>query len=98
MGDRESWPWWETMAGRRPDPSRLVRVDRIAAGTVRDRCASIGLTEGQELRLRERTPDDVKVELSDGAVRSLELPVAWFVRVLPVPDAHAGTSSAGPAT
>lgn len=83
------WPWWEAAAGLRPDPSLTHRVERILSGMVRDRCTEIGLAEGQEVRCLGRTRDEVRLELPDGTVRSLELPWAWFVQVRPVQEAHA---------
>lgn len=87
------WPWWEAAAGLHPDPSRPFRVERILSGMVRDRCVELGLIEGQEVRCRARTRDEVALELSDGTVRRLELPLAWFVQVHPVREAASPPSS-----
>lgn len=83
------WPWWETAAGLSPDPSRAFRIEHILFGMVRDRCTELGLVEGQEVRCLRRTRDEVRLELSDGTIRSLELPWAWFVQVQPVEEAAA---------
>jgi hypothetical protein len=86
MRDHVPWSWSESLGGLRPDPSQAFRVERIRCGMVKDRCSEIGLREGQEVRCRGRTREDVSVELSDGRVSALELPFAWFVQVRPVSE------------
>ena len=78
------WPWAESLGGVRPDAERAFRVKRILFGLVRDRCFDMGLQEGQEVRCRDRTREQVLLELPGGGVHSLELPYAWFIEVSPV--------------
>jgi hypothetical protein len=78
------WSWADSLGGLRPDPERAFRVEQILFGLVRDRCREMGLAEGEEVRCTDRNPDEVSLEFSNGEVRRLELPYAWFVQVEPV--------------
>ena len=84
MREHERWRWTESLGGVRPDPDQKLRVGRILFGLVRDRCFEIGLREGEEVRCRNRTREQVWLELPGGEIHSLDLPYAWFVEVTPV--------------
>ncbi len=87
------WPWSESLGGVPVDDGQHYRIRRILFGMVGDRCRELGLTEGERVRCLERDHDGVEVQLSDGAVRTLDLTYAWFVEVEPAEDWQGRASS-----
>ncbi len=84
MSAHLTWSWTESLAEVDPDPHRAVLVERILFGLVRDRCAEIGMKEGQQIRCRSRTSRELTVELPNGGVHDLEVEYAWFIQVRPI--------------
>lgn len=62
-------------------PDRTVAVRRILFECVRDRCAELGLTEGDRLRVGERDGRRVVVRAGDGRVVGCPVELARFVEV-----------------
>lgn len=77
------WNWGDSLGGIHPNDGRSYHIRRIVFDLVKDRCAELGLKEGETVRCRKRDHRNVVVELSDGAMRSLELTYARFVQVEP---------------
>ena len=78
--------WSRSLGGIHVDPCSTVEVSRILFGLVRDRCAEIGLAEGERIRCRDRDHETVTLEMPTGTLKSLELYYAWFVEVAPVAE------------
>jgi hypothetical protein len=81
---REKIDWSKSLGGIAVDPLSTVEVRRILFGLVRDRCADIGLREGERIRCHHRDGDNVTVEMPSGTLANLELSYAWFIEVTPV--------------
>lgn len=88
---RRPWSWGDSLGGVRPDDGRTYLIRRIVFDLVKNRCSELGLEEGGTLRCRSRDRERIVVELTSGAVRSLDLTYARFVEVEPV----AGTPDLG---
>jgi len=84
MGGYIPWSSAESLAGLSPDAHRSFRVRRILFELVRDRCAEMGLCEGEEFRCRGRSSEEVAIQLPNGQLHDLEVTYAWFVQVEPV--------------
>jgi hypothetical protein len=78
--------WSRSLGGMQLDPLSTVEVSRILFGLVRDRCAEIGLAEGERVRCRNRDEESVTLEMPTGTLQNLELYYAWFVEVTPVSE------------
>lgn len=77
------WSWGDSLGGIHPRDGRTYAIRRIVFDLVKNRCAELGLGEGETVRCRRRDHENVVVELSDGTVRALELTYARFVEVEP---------------
>lgn len=86
MNQRNPWPWNESLSGINVGVGGDYRIRRILFGMVRDRCAELGLAEGDVVRCTRRDKETVEVQLSSGAVRKLDLAYAWFIKVEPVAE------------
>jgi hypothetical protein len=84
MAPHTPWDWCKSLGAVSADAALQFGVGRIRLGMVMNRCWEIGLREGQEIRCRHRSKEEVTIELPGGEVRSLELPYAWFVEVRPI--------------
>lgn len=62
-------------------PGESFHVRRIHFGLVRDRCADLGMREGDLLRCLRVTAGEVVVEFPEGHTTALELDYARFVEV-----------------
>lgn len=58
-----------------------VRVERILIGLVRSRCTDLGLSEGSQLCVEDRSDAEVIVRQENGETACLPSHYAHFVRV-----------------
>lgn len=83
MTEHTPWPWSQSLAGLPSDDPCWYRIRRILFGIVEDRCRELGILEGQVVRRGRKDDDTVEIHLSNGEVRALEAPCAWFIEVEP---------------
>lgn len=73
------WPWPRSLALARP--AKVVQIDRILFGTIRDYCWELGIREGGMVTCRDNDGEWVEVELPSGDGARLSRAYAWFISV-----------------
>jgi hypothetical protein len=81
-GGIPDWSAEESMAFAAP--GRRYRVKRIFFAEVRQRCAELGFTAGDEIGCRSNRRGYVECRVPKGRLARLPREYAWFIRVEPM--------------
>lgn len=78
------------------EPGEALEVVAILFGSLRERCEGMGIRIGTRMRLLERTPDAIRLEMEGGRPVELGVLYAPFVEVLLLPQAGADRIAPAP--